>query len=73
MQFASLLPHGEMHFDAVAEQLGMSGRTLARQLASEGYSFSRLLDGLRSALARRADAEGARGHHRPSYSYGAYV
>jgi hypothetical protein len=39
---AALLPHGEMHFDAVAGQLGMSGRTLARRLASEGHSFSRL-------------------------------
>ncbi len=54
---ASLLPHGGMHFDAVAVQLGMSGRTLARRLASEGYSFSKILDGLRSALARRYLAE----------------
>jgi AraC-like DNA-binding protein len=54
---AALLPHGEMHFDAVAGQLGMSGRTLARRLASEGHSFSRILDGLRSALARRYLAE----------------
>jgi AraC-like DNA-binding protein len=50
---AALLPHGEMRFDAVAAQLGMSGRTLARRLASEGHSFSRILDGLRSVLARR--------------------
>src|SRR4249919_230837 len=54
---AALLPHGEMHFDAVAAQLGMSGRTLARRLASEGHSFSKILDGLRSALARRYLAE----------------
>jgi AraC-like DNA-binding protein len=54
---AALLPHGEMHFDAVAAQLGMGGRTLARRLASEGHSFSRILDGLRSALARRYLAE----------------
>jgi AraC-like DNA-binding protein len=54
---AVLLPHGEMHFDAVAAQLGMSGRTLARRLASEGHSFSKILDGLRSALARRYLAE----------------
>ena len=54
---AVLLPHGEMHFDAVAAQLGMSGRTLARRLASEGHSFTKILDGLRSALARRYLAE----------------
>ena len=54
---AVLLPHGEMHFDAVAAELGMSGRTLARRLASEGHSFSKILDGLRSALARRYLAE----------------
>jgi AraC-like DNA-binding protein len=54
---AALLPHGEMHFDAVAAQLGMGGRTLARRLASEGHSFSNILDGLRSALARRYLAE----------------
>ena len=50
---AVLLPHGEMHFDVVATELGMSGRTLARRLASEGHSFSKILDGLRSVLARR--------------------
>ena len=54
---AVLLPHGEMHFDAVAAELGMSGRTLARRLAAEGHSFSKILDGLRSALARRYLAE----------------
>ena len=54
---AALLPHGEMHFDAVATELGLSGRTLARRLASEGHSFSKILDGLRSSLARRYLAE----------------
>ena len=54
---AVLLPHGEMHFDAVAAELGLSGRTLARRLASEGHSFSKILDGLRSSLARRYLAE----------------
>ncbi len=54
---AALLPHGEMQFDAVAAQLGMSGRTLARRLASEGHTFSRILDDLRSVLARRYLAE----------------
>ena len=54
---AVLLPHGEMHFGSVAADLGMSGRTLARRLASEGHSFSRILDDLRLALARRYLAE----------------
>ena len=54
---AVLLPHGEMHFDAVAAELGMSGRTLARRLASEGHSFTKILEGLRCALARRYLAE----------------
>ena len=54
---SALLPHGEMNFDAVAGQIGMSGRTLARRLASEGHSFSSILDDMRSALARRYLAE----------------
>ena len=54
---AALLPHGEMHFDAVAVQLGMSGRTLARKLALEGHSFTKILEDLRLALARRYLAE----------------
>src|SRR6478672_8480489 len=54
---AVLLPHGEMNFDAVATELGMSGRTISRKLALEGHSFSRILDDLRLALARRYLAE----------------
>jgi AraC-like DNA-binding protein len=54
---ATLLPHREMQFGAVAAQLGMSGRTLARRLESEGHTFSRILDDLRLALARRYLAE----------------
>jgi AraC-like DNA-binding protein len=54
---ATLLPHREMQFGAVAAQLGMSERTLARRLESEGHTFSRILDGLRSALALRYLAE----------------
>jgi AraC-like DNA-binding protein len=54
---AGLLPHGEMNFEAVATELGMSLRTLSRKLASEGHSFSRILDDLRLALARRYLAE----------------
>jgi AraC-like DNA-binding protein len=55
--FATLLPHREMSVNAVAAQLGMSERTLARRLASEGYSFSEILDGFRRVLARRYLAE----------------
>jgi AraC-like DNA-binding protein len=46
-----------MHVDAIAAQLGMSTRTLARKLASEGHSFTKILEGLRCALARRYLAE----------------
>ena len=54
---ATLLPHREMQFGAVAAQLGMSERTLAPGLESEGHTFSRILDDLRLALARRYLAE----------------
>jgi AraC-like DNA-binding protein len=54
---ATLLPHREMQFGAVAAHLGMSERTLARRLESEGHTFSRILDDLRLALARRYLAE----------------
>ena len=50
---ATPLPHHEMSIGAVAAQLGMSTRTLSRRLASEGHSFSGILDGFRRALARR--------------------
>ncbi len=50
---AALLPHRQMRLDEVAAKLGMSSKTLARRLASEGYSFGEILSGLRSALAHR--------------------
>jgi AraC-like DNA-binding protein len=37
----------------VAEDLGMSTRTLSRRLAAEGESFGAILDKLRSDLAAR--------------------
>jgi AraC-like DNA-binding protein len=37
----------------IARRLGMSPRTLARRLAEEGLTFSTVLEGLRTALARR--------------------
>lgn len=50
---ATLLPHRQMRIDEVAAKLGMSSKTLARRLASEGHSFAEILSGLRSALAHR--------------------
>lgn len=50
---AALLPHEQAHADRVAAELGMSSRTLARRLADEGLSFTRILRELRAALAQR--------------------
>lgn len=50
---AAILPHRKIRIDIVAAKLGMSSKTLARRLASEGCSFSKTLNELRSALARR--------------------
>jgi AraC-like DNA-binding protein len=46
-----LLPHGKARIDEVARRLGVSQRTLARQLSSEGLTFSEVLEKLRSNLA----------------------
>jgi AraC-like DNA-binding protein len=50
---APLLPHGKANVEAVARQLAMSPRTLARRLSEEGTSFSDVLEGLRNDLAAR--------------------
>jgi len=50
---APLLPHGSASVQEVAQRLGVSPRTLARRLASEGSTFAGILDGLRRDLARR--------------------
>lgn len=50
---AAILPHSKIRIDIVAERLGMSSKTLARRLASEGCSFAKTLSDLRSALAHR--------------------
>jgi len=50
---AQLLPHGKASASKVAQQLGMSTRTLARKLNAEGAAFADILDQLRSALAQR--------------------
>ena len=51
------LPHAEIHAPEIARQLGVSQRTLARNLAAEGVSFSTLLAELRLDLANRYLAE----------------
>jgi len=56
---ASLLPHGMARVDEVARKLGMSRRTLARRLASEGSTFSDVLNRLRVDLAKRHIADPA--------------
>ena len=50
---APLLPHGKARVGEVARRLGMSQRTLARRLASEGLTFGGVFDQLRADLARR--------------------
>ena len=50
---ASLLPHGQAHLQEVSHRLGMSRRTLARRLASEGLTFSGVVAKLRTDLASR--------------------
>jgi AraC-like DNA-binding protein len=50
---AVLLPHGKAQISVIARKLGMSRRTLARRLASEGLTFAGVLRALRSDLAKR--------------------
>jgi len=48
-----LLPHGKANAKDVARKVGMTPRTLARHLASEGLTFVKVLQELRLALAKR--------------------
>ena len=50
---APLLPHAEASTTKVAKALGLSERTFARRLASEGLRFGTILDELRRDLAIR--------------------
>ena len=50
---SKLLPHGRATASEVARRLGMSTRTLSRNLAEEGTSFAEILEELRAALAKR--------------------
>jgi AraC-like DNA-binding protein len=47
-----LLPHGQAKIGEIAQRLGISVRTLMRLLASEGGTFSEVLDALRLDLAK---------------------
>jgi AraC-like DNA-binding protein len=49
---APLLPHGKASAPEIARRFAMSPRTLGRQLAAEGLTFSAVLDMLRADLAR---------------------
>jgi AraC-like DNA-binding protein len=48
-----LLPHGMARENEIAARCGLSRRTLARRLASEALTFSKVLDDLRRDLAMR--------------------
>jgi AraC-like DNA-binding protein len=50
-EIAPLLPHGAQTSE-IARKLGMSQRTLARRLASEGLSFTAILDEMKFDLAK---------------------
>jgi AraC-like DNA-binding protein len=56
---AVLLPHGKARMSEVARKLGLTQKTLARRLSSEGLIFSDILQNLRIGLANRhlADKE----------------
>lgn len=47
------LPDGTVSIGNIANDLGMSSRTLARRLADEGLTFSSILEELRSDIASR--------------------
>jgi AraC-like DNA-binding protein len=49
----ALLPTGTCTIAKVAAHLGVSRRTLHRQLAEQGLTFTGLLDEVRTGLARR--------------------
>jgi AraC-like DNA-binding protein len=48
-----LLPHGKVRAHHIAAKVGLSQRTAARRLASEGATFSSVLESLRADLARQ--------------------
>ena len=52
-QLVSALASGKAQAAEIANQLGMSVRSLSRQLAEEGTSFGEILDRVRQRLALR--------------------
>jgi AraC-like DNA-binding protein len=48
-----MLPHGKVRASRIAAKLGLSQRTAARRLASEGLTFSAVLEKLRGDLAKQ--------------------
>jgi AraC-like DNA-binding protein len=48
---APLLPHGKATAGEIARQLGISRRTFARKLASEGWTFTEISEELKATLA----------------------
>ena len=46
-----LLPHGKARIGKVAEDLGVSSRTLSRRLSAEGVTFAQVFDEMRADLA----------------------
>ena len=53
IQISQLLSEGTPTVAAVADRLGMSGRTLQRRLSEQGYAFQDLVDEARKELAER--------------------
>jgi AraC-like DNA-binding protein len=47
----TLLPSGQPKIDAIAQELGMSSRTLTRRLSEEGLTYKGLLEEVRRKLA----------------------
>jgi AraC-like DNA-binding protein len=52
-ELVDTLPSGRVQVAKIAQQLGMSTRSLTRYLADEGATFGEILDDLRNRLARR--------------------
>src|SRR5262249_1324158 len=50
---APQLPHGKVRLGEIARKLGVSQRTLARRLSSEGLTFAGVVQRLKSDLAKR--------------------
>ena len=48
-----LLPHGNARANEIARKLGVSRRTLARRLSSEGLTFAAVMKSLKRDLAKR--------------------